>query len=467
MLVERSERDSEGVLLRHPEPSHVHQSTTFRRELVRRVVQSPTFARSERLGELLTYICEMALKGREAELNEQKIGQEVFGRTQYYDSTVDGIVRTQASRLRQRLETHFNSDGANEPVRISIPRGGYVPLFEARSLPHSSSGNTSATDLRDGGDSQSPEAPPAESENSHKVSSVDTPRKEYRVWILALTLLSLLLLSVCIYQQLKLHTVAKRARSDSKLVSGFWAQLFPEGERNLIVPGDSGLVLFENLTEKQVPLNQYVSKQYAADESTDSATSLETRAKHISAKRLVSFADLTFVTELSAIPEFAASHPSVRYVRDLQLADLKGANVILIGAQEADPWLSLFQPNLSFQMSNDQRTTVFTVLNRAPQANEPASYQYDPQDSGSKAYAVISFRQNLDGRGNVLIVEGTGIAGIEAASQFILNGSRFEQVLRPISNNNKLTGHFDLLLRTDPLNGTAPRTDLVSVRYFH
>ena len=414
----------------------------------------------------LHIFAKLALKGRESELNEQKIGQKVFGRTECFDSTVDGIVRTQASRLRQRLETHFKSDGANEPVLILIPRGGYVPLFETRRVPSTSSGNNSATELRTSGDDQSPELPPAENENSHKTYSADTYQKQYRVWIFVLALFSLLLLGVSIYQQFKLHSVAKHSRPDSKLVNDFWAQLFPLGERNLIVPGDSGLVLFENLTEKQVPLNQYVSKQYSAAEPTDSAISLETKAKHISAKRLVSFADLTLVTELSAIPEIAASHPSVRYVRDLQLADLKGANVILIGAQEADPWLSLFQSTLNFQISNDQRTTVFTVLNRKPQANEPTSYLYDPQDSGSKAYGVISFRQNLDGSGNVLIVEGTGIAGIEAASQFILNSSRFEQVLRPISTNNKLTGHFDLLLQTDPLNGTAPHTDLISVRYF-
>ncbi len=58
--------------------------------------------------------------------------------------------------------------------------------------------------------------------------------------------------------------------------------------------------------------------------------------------------------------------------------------MILIGAQEADPWLSLFQPSLNFEMSNDQRTTVFTVLNHAPKENEPSSYQYDPQLQGAR-----------------------------------------------------------------------------------
>ncbi|HTV53467.1 MAG TPA: hypothetical protein VMI06_00970, partial [Terriglobia bacterium] len=108
-------------------------SDADRHELVRRIVQSPTFGRSERLSTLLTYICDMALKGREAEINEQKIGRDVFGRSQDYDSAVDGIVRSQASRLRQRLEMYFEQEGSNEPVRIVIPRGGYVPVFQTQS----------------------------------------------------------------------------------------------------------------------------------------------------------------------------------------------------------------------------------------------------------------------------------------------------------------------------------------------
>lgn len=111
------------------------ESEGARRELVRRIVRSPTFARSERLGTLLTYVCDLAFKGREAEINEQKIGQAVFGRSQDYDSAVDGIVRSQASRLRGRLELYFQQEGADEPIRVVIPRGGYVPMFEAIPVP--------------------------------------------------------------------------------------------------------------------------------------------------------------------------------------------------------------------------------------------------------------------------------------------------------------------------------------------
>jgi hypothetical protein len=74
-----------------------------RRRLVERVLSSAALSRSERLSELFRFVCDLALAGRAAEINEQRVGEAVFGRSKDYDSSIDGIVRTQASRLRQRL----------------------------------------------------------------------------------------------------------------------------------------------------------------------------------------------------------------------------------------------------------------------------------------------------------------------------------------------------------------------------
>src|SRR5579862_5542248 len=103
-----------------------------RRELVGRVIASAHFSKAERLSSLLIYICDLALDGRADELSEQNIGEAVFGRSRDYDSANDGIVRAQVSRLRQRLELYFDGEGAEEPIRIVIPRGGYIPFFEPR-----------------------------------------------------------------------------------------------------------------------------------------------------------------------------------------------------------------------------------------------------------------------------------------------------------------------------------------------
>ena len=73
------------------------------------------------------------LRGARPRSTNRRSVERCFGGSQDYDSAVDGIVRSQASRLRQRLEMYFEQEGSNEPVQIVIPRGGYVPIFQTQS----------------------------------------------------------------------------------------------------------------------------------------------------------------------------------------------------------------------------------------------------------------------------------------------------------------------------------------------
>src|ERR1019366_1973450 len=42
----------------------------------------------------------------------------------------DNIVRVQVSNLRKKLEEYFATDGKDEPMRITVPKGAYVPRLE-------------------------------------------------------------------------------------------------------------------------------------------------------------------------------------------------------------------------------------------------------------------------------------------------------------------------------------------------
>lgn len=43
------------------------------------------------------------------------------------DSKADPIVRVEAGRLRDRLNSYYEAEGEADPVLISLPKGGYVP----------------------------------------------------------------------------------------------------------------------------------------------------------------------------------------------------------------------------------------------------------------------------------------------------------------------------------------------------
>lgn len=108
--------------------------TDPRWQLVQRVVASSAFVRSSRLSSFLLFVSQRTIEGRTENLNEQEIGVKVFGRVEGYLQSDDNIVRANASRLRQRLEEYFATEGQFETLRVSLPKGGYIPEFAPVSL---------------------------------------------------------------------------------------------------------------------------------------------------------------------------------------------------------------------------------------------------------------------------------------------------------------------------------------------
>src|SRR5882757_3626348 len=97
--------------------------------LAQRIVASKSFAKSSFLTNFLLYICDRELRGRVDEITEYQIGVQAFGRPVDYNPGDDNIVRNYARLLRKRLEEYFKTGSKDEPIRISIPLGHYVPVF--------------------------------------------------------------------------------------------------------------------------------------------------------------------------------------------------------------------------------------------------------------------------------------------------------------------------------------------------
>ena len=102
---------------------------------VERILASRGFASAGRLSRLLRYVVDKTLAGEANQLKEYAVGIEVFDRDDKYDPRLDSIVRVEAGRLRSRLDEYYNGEGASAPMRITLPRGGYVAQFEPRGVP--------------------------------------------------------------------------------------------------------------------------------------------------------------------------------------------------------------------------------------------------------------------------------------------------------------------------------------------
>lgn len=414
-----------------------------RRALVRRVVESSAFAKSERLSSFLCCICDLSLSGRASEINEQKIGTTVFGRPPDYDSSIDGIVRPHASRLRQRLDLYFNGEGASEPVRITLPRGSYVPVFE----PHSTQKTTD--DPPPVPVAGSPVLLPAVPSTIAPPDHKDSRLAWFLVGVLLVALIAVSIKSV------------RRAATKTP-PHPLWSLLFRPDQRTIVVPSDTGLVMWQGATRQNIDLAGYLSGSYRAQSTGDRSTG-QVDPADLASRRYTSIVDLDIAKGLTQIADSQRSKLELNYARDVRPNDLKDTNVVLIGAAAANPWVELFEPKMNFVFSN-AHIRQYTVLNRAPVGAEPSSWTSDYNDAQHRVYAVVAFLPNLGGTGSVLILEGTSMAGTECAWDFVADDSSLLPFLNRIRRADGSIPHFQLVLDSINLTGSSVKRNILAWR---
>jgi hypothetical protein len=103
------------------------------REELNRVLSSHEFRSSKRSQDFLRYVVEHALAGDTDILKERTIGIEVFGRPTTYEPSDDATVRVKAGEVRKRLGLYYSDQGAQDPIRIELPSGTYIPEFHTHS----------------------------------------------------------------------------------------------------------------------------------------------------------------------------------------------------------------------------------------------------------------------------------------------------------------------------------------------
>src|SRR6266436_1639984 len=108
---------------------------TERNQYVRQIdtlVTSKELHGADSLCKLLRYLANHTLDFPREPLKEYRIATEVFGRSSDFDPQLDSIIRVQAGRLRSRLAKYYESEGANDPILVELPKGSYVLTFHHR-----------------------------------------------------------------------------------------------------------------------------------------------------------------------------------------------------------------------------------------------------------------------------------------------------------------------------------------------
>ena len=112
-------------------PTGVHDGISAEAILaeLEKVLSSLAFRSAPRPSGLLRYAVNQTLAGKAAEVKEYAVGIAVFGRDESFDPRLDGIVRVEATKLRSRLASYYETEGRDDPIRIEFPKGHYLASF--------------------------------------------------------------------------------------------------------------------------------------------------------------------------------------------------------------------------------------------------------------------------------------------------------------------------------------------------
>lgn len=420
-------------------------------QLAQRIAASQGFRKSELLQRFVLEICELSLRGRAREITEQYLGIRIFGRPEGYDPGEDNIVRSYARTLRKRLDIYFDGEGAQEPLRLTVPRGGYVPVFTAIS----GARKPAAPEVPDAIAPQLPQELTLPAESAPKPAV----RAHWR-WAAGGALagvLAILMIWVIAYT-VQIH----RRRTATHAL---WTQLFEKNRNTLIVPADSGLGIVENLTQTQATVDGYASGMYFA--GLRAPAGVDQRSfNDLNRQHYTSAVSLGIGAALTHLPEFTADRTQIRFARSLAVEEMRNANVILLGSSHSNPWVLLFEPRLNFQFVYTLEVDRSFIVNRHPQAGEQAQYANGTAGGHAPTFATVAYLPDTGGAAHVLIVEGLNMAGTQAAANILFSPAAMQPVLRAASGPGGRLHAFEMLIETTSVNASAPAARVIATRVY-
>lgn len=408
-------------------------SSLARREALCRVLESEAFRKSPRLREFLEFVGTRALNANGESINEQQIGIHVFQRGPDFSPSEDNIVRATARALRTKLREYYDSEGASDLYRIEIPKGSYVPVFQVSAGAHAH--------------------PPMGSTGRWLAHS--------QAWFMALAACFLLALTgyLILENQQEGAEVAARVTGASLLDRIL-------GPRATVTIVGSDALHFQSQRWKREISNlaDYTSKGVSS--SPESLANTRERFDAINEWPLIHGDEVRAAVQVA---RSLASDANVRFVhaRNVSMnAFQRGGDFIILGGRRANPWTSLFEKGLQFEMTFPSVTTNGIFLNRSPRDGEQSEYRAHSKDSQNGiAYGRVAILPGLYGSGKVVLIAGTSGETTFAATEFLTRPRGLEQVEKIIGGKvDANLAHLEVLIETSTVGGSTLDYRIVAVR---
>lgn len=399
---------------------------------VEKLANSHVLHGSESLRKLLRYLARHAIEHPGTPLKEYQIATEEFGRPPDFDPAVDSMVRVQAGRLRAKLAEYYAAEGAEDPIRIELPKGTYTLSFH----PHQP------------GDSH-PHASSAAEDKLPRVTSAGVPFK----WLVAVIILSVLLAAslAAIFILRRGAPLATEVNAEPAATSLqiFWKPFLHGPDEPWVVFSNAAFV-----GRPETGIRYYNPARDPKEAVWDHYTGV---------------GEVLAVHDLDQV--FSTLHRTLRVKRGslFSLDDAKSNDLIFVGSPSENLTLLELPGTHEFvfrRLDSGPRKGDLAVANVHPQAGEPKFYLASPSSGPiTEDYAVIGFVPGLDPSHSVLIAAGITTFGTEGAVEYICRPDSLSELLLRLSVSD--TGElrpFEALLHVRITKGVPVEAELVSLR---
>lgn len=407
------------------------------------VLASGGFRRAERHAKFLRFVCETTLNGEGHKLNEYLIAHDVFGRGDDYAPSEDSIVRRQAHSLRQKLQEYYSGEGADAAIRIELPIGRYIPHF-VRSV--------EIPEVREAPAPVVPRAAPGT-----------------RRWVM--------IAAIAIVTFLAGWAIGRRGNTAATIppaMQTLWAPWIANGGDALICfssPLTTVVKQFDTPLGPDVKLGR-ISVSGDQERRLREAFSLPAGgylylSPAISQSKVGeavgSIALMRFLVA-AGIPAFATQS------RLMSWEDFRAHNLILLGHDEANKWIDPILTKLPIRLGTNPSDKVRRIINQAPEPNAPTEYYINyplPKGHSSNDYALVSMIAGIDGKHELLLVNGVNTEGTQMAMEYLSDPSAMESLLAALQKkapNHSGPWHFQMVLRAEVRDKVPTRAELLVLK---
>jgi hypothetical protein len=397
------------------------------------LVASKELHGADSLNKLLRYLANHALNSPGEPLKEYKIATEVFGRSSDFNPQLDSIIRVQAGRLRSRLARYYETEGANDPIVVELPKGSYVLSFH-----HRGKGTVKV-----------------HGNGSFELAEQEARPTSGKVKIALITLSILLAASIVAIARL----VTLRKSFDPSLVRNepappvafqvFWKPFASSPEEPWVVFSNASFV-----GRPETGLRYY-------DPARDSKASV--------------WDHYTGVGEVLAVHDLDQVFGSLR--RDLRvkrgslftLDEVQNNDLIFVGSPSE---------NLSLMDIPGTKEFVFQRLDSGPRKGDLAIVNVHPENGESKHYlaspslapltedyAVVALLPGLNPSRSILILAGTTTFGTQGAVDYVCRENSVKELLQrlSVSKPGELKP-FESVLHVKVARGVPVQMELIALR---